>query len=124
MKKNHFFIFGICTLFLFTFNAHAMAGTKPEVVKSKMEECADALEELKDDVSDFLRYVNGVKENIDQPVDEQDELSAKEWKKMITGPRAKTWREEKDKVKNSISVYQKKCQKITKAISNMDKPAE
>lgn len=124
MKREHFLVAGICIVFLITFGPNALAGTKPEAVKAKMEECADALEELESDVSAFLQYVNSVKRDIDQPVDEQDELSAKEWKKLVTGPQAKAWRGEKDKLKNSIKDYQKKCQKITKAISSMDKPAE
>ncbi|WP_103918912.1 hypothetical protein [Candidatus Venteria ishoeyi] len=126
--KNNIRVFMTSLVFISTFvlccQSEVMAGTKPSAVKSKMESCADAVENLEEASDDFLDTVNRVKATIDQPVDEQAELSNKQWQKLITKPRSEAWRKEKDELKAAVKAYQTNCKGITKAIKNMEKPAE
>ena len=117
-------IIGISILLVFSFQTTAFAGTKPTAVKKAMDECAKALRKLKQKTKGFLAHADKIRARIAKPVDDQAELSKKDWQNYITNPRSKTWREEKNEVKNAISNYQKKCKGITKKIKTMDKPPE
>lgn len=115
---------GISILLAFSFQTTAFAGTNPTAVKKSMDECAKALRKLQKKTKGFLGHVDKIRVKIAKPVDDQAELNKKDWKKYITGPRSKSWREEKDEVKGAISNYQKKCKGITNKIKTMDKPPE
>lgn len=123
MKHKTLLALSLCLSAAFLLvSAPTFAKTDPNKLKEHMESCEQAVEDLTDAGKEFGSYVAGVKKNIAKPVDEQDELSAKDWTKLITGPKSQAWREEKDKLKAAIKQYEKSCKGITKKIKNMDKP--
>jgi len=70
---------GISILLVFSFQTTAFAGTNPTAVKRAMDECAKALRKLKKKTKGFLAHADKIRARIAEPVDDQAELSKKDW---------------------------------------------
>lgn len=123
-SKPHFLTLGLAFSLLLAYPLTSTAGTAPDKLKEKMEKCQEMVNELESASKEFSTYIQTAKEDFVKPVSDQAELSDKDWNKLITKPRSKEWRGEKDKVKKAIADYEKNCKNITSGIEDMDKPAE